>query len=82
MKSKTFKHQYIKKMDHRHEDCVFWGVKMEVLYRGFSKDDMFLIESEIRNVICRKKAEIARSGKLREISIERLDTLAFKDEVL
>lgn len=69
-------------MDREMRDNVFWGVKMEVLFRGFSKDDMFRIESQIRDLICREKAEISASGKLREIAIERLDTLAFKDEVL
>ena len=82
MKSKIFVHRYIKNMDRCHEDQTFWGVKMEVLFRGFAKADMFRIEGKIRDLICLEKAEIAKSGKLREIAIERLDTLAFKDEVL
>jgi hypothetical protein len=82
MKSKVLRHQYIRRMDREHRDNTFWGVKMEVLFRGFSKSDMFIVESEIRDLICRRKREIQKSGKLREISIERLDTVAFKDVLL
>lgn len=82
MNSKVLRHRYIRKMDRQHRDCVFWGVKMEVLFRGFSKSDMFVVESEIRDLICRRKQEIQKTGKLREICIERLDTTAFKDEIV
>lgn len=82
MRNKVIRHRYIRKMDRQHRDNVFWGVKMEVLFRGFSMADMFIVESEIRDLICRRKREILKSAKLREITIERLDTTAFKDEVL
>jgi len=82
VKNKIIRHRYITRMDREPRDQTFWGVKMEVLFRGFSKEDMFAVESEIRDLICRRKQDILRSGKLREIVIERLDTLAFKDEVL
>lgn len=82
MRSKLFGHFYLKRIGARAETHSFWGLKMEVLFRGFSKADMFRIESRIRDLIHEEKIAIMNGRKLQEIQIERIDTKPFKDRIL
>jgi len=82
MRNKYIGHFYLRRIGSRSETHSFWGIKAEFLFRGYSKDEMFQMESRILDLIHEEKIKIMNGNKLREITIERLDSIPFKDKVL
>jgi hypothetical protein len=74
-----FKQQYFKRSSVSLDDYTFWGVRMEILFRGFTKAEMFSIDQEFRQIIAKKKQDAATGGRLREVVVEKMQTDAFKD---
>jgi len=75
-----WKHKYIRRILRSIRDHNFWGLRLEVLFRGFSPDEMFEIEGEIRQIISRRKQNALDNAKLAEIQIVRLESKPFRDE--
>jgi hypothetical protein len=76
-------HRYMRRIPHyRIDDHPFWGVQMEVLFRGFSHSEMFRIEAEIRDLIARNKKKALDSGRLKEVVLHYIATKPFKDEMV
>ena len=77
-----FRHKYIAK-DRGNMDCRrFWGLQLEVLFRGYSHKEMFEIEALIADLVANLKQKARKSGELKEIQIEEMRTRAFKDVLL
>lgn len=81
-RKKAIQHRYCKRINHSLDNHSFWGIRLEVLFRGFSPAEMFQIESEIRDLISRKKADAVKSALLKEVVLENLIIKPFKDEVI
>lgn len=78
----VLRHHYCKKISHNLDNHIFWGIRLEVLFRGFSHREIFQIQSEIMDLIANFKKRAANSGQLKEIVVENLITKPFKDEVI
>lgn len=81
-RKKAIQHRYCKRINQRLENHTFWGIRLEVLFRGFSPAEMFQIEAELRDLISRRKTQALNSAQLKEVSLEALITKPFKDEVV
>lgn len=81
-KKKVIQHRYVKRISNNLDSHIFWGIRLEVLFRGFSHREMFQIESELMDLIVRFKKNAADSGTLKEIVVENVITKPFKDEVI
>lgn len=81
-KKKAVQHRYCKRINHNLDNHIFWGIRLEVLFRGYSPAEMFQIEAEIRELLARKKADAIKSAQLKEVTLENIVTKPFKDEVI
>jgi hypothetical protein len=81
-RKKIVQHRYCKRINQNLDNHTSWGIRLEVLFRGFSPSEMFRIEAEIRDLIARYKSQAIKSGQLKEVVLENLITKPFKDEVM
>lgn len=81
-KKHFIQHRYCRRIKQNLDDYTFWGIRLEVLFRGFSPSEMFQIESEIRDLIARTKSQALKTAQLREVVLEHLIIKPFKDEVI
>ena len=73
------RHSYRKRR--RAESHSFFGLRVEVLFRGYSVRDMLRIESEFREFVRIQKEKSLKSGELREVIMHDLTVKPFWDEV-
>lgn len=81
-KKRVIQHRYCKRINHNLDNHSSWGIRIEVLFRGYSPAEMFRIEAEIRDLFARHKSQALKSGLLKEVVLENLITKPFKDEVM
>lgn len=81
-KKRVIQHRYCKRVNQNLDNHTCWGIRIEVLFRGYSPAEMFRIEAEIRDLIARYKYQAVKSGQLKETVLENLVTKPFKDEVM
>ncbi len=78
----AIQHRYVRRINRCLENHSSWGIRLEVLFRGFSPADMFRIEGKIRDLIAREKQAAFDTGELKEVVLHNLVTKPFKDEVI
>lgn len=71
--------RYLKR--NRSDDHSFFGLRLEVLFRGYSASEMLRIESDFREFVKVKKMQSLKPGNLREVTMHDLTIKPFWDEV-
>lgn len=82
MAHKYFKVRYVKGAVLDFNCYSHFGIKAEILCRGFNKDEILRLESEILGLIQAKIKESRKSGRVRDVVVERFDVRPFKDEMI
>lgn len=82
MGHKYFRARYVKGATLDFNCYTHFGIKAEILCRGFTKDQILKLEQEILELIHEKIKDSRKSGRVRDVSIERFDVKPFKDELI
>lgn len=81
MKNKYFRVSYVKKVRDFDEYSAF-GIRAEILFRGFTKDEILRVEQRIRAKIYEEIELSRKSGRVRDVVMEKFDVKPFKDELV
>lgn len=79
--SKAFRVAYVKKIGNW-ERYTHFGMRIEILYRGFTAHEILNIEQRIRIKICQELELSRKSGRVCEVTLDKFDTKPFKDELI
>lgn len=78
---KLFNVRYVRGKNINSEGYTHYGMKFEILYRGFSKREILIIEQNIRLKIQSEIAKTRKSKQVCEVTLNKFDTKPFKDEL-
>lgn len=81
MKNKTWRVAYVRKVGD-FERYTHFGIRAEILFRGFSKDEILQVEQRIREKIWEEIARSRKSGRVRDVVMEKFEVKPFKDQLV
>lgn len=78
---KNFRVAYVKKASD-FDKYTHFGIRAEILFRGFSKSDILRIEQRIRLKIWEEIELSRKCGRICEVTMDKFDVKPFKDELI